>query len=129
MRIVGCVLLCVAVAQVGGNPKGPPRAPVPPFIAAHAHCRLCDAVCGCGAGGREPQRPAAARMLQRDLALTAHAHCRLCGAVRGCGAGGREPQGPAAARLFQHDPGQGAPAQHTHRRGEGQSTFPGRIKT
>jgi hypothetical protein len=24
MRITGCVALCVTLAQVGGNPKGPP---------------------------------------------------------------------------------------------------------
>jgi hypothetical protein len=77
-------------------------APVPPFIAVHAQCRLCGAVRGCGTGGWEPQRPAAARLFQHDLAFTAHAHCRLCGAVRGCGAGGREPQRPAAVRLFHH---------------------------
>jgi hypothetical protein len=69
MRIAGCVVLCVAVVQVGGNPKGPPLRACSNMllaITAHAHCRLCGAVRGCGAGGRKLQGPAAVRLFQHD---------------------------------------------------------------
>ncbi len=90
MCIAGCVLLCISVAQVG--PRAISCALVPPFIVAHAHCRLCGPVRGCGAGGRyNSVGPPLRACSNMTLAITAHALCRLCGAVRGCGASGREP--------------------------------------